>query len=264
MITSVSNGRVKYIQTLMSKASFRKKEGKFIAEGIKMFEEAPKGDVLEVYIKEGAYDSFEIDVKKKLERIGYEVLSESVFKKVSDTVTPQGILSVVKIPPTDIQSIIKSDNPSIAILENIQDPGNIGTIIRSAEGAGVSGIIMTKDCVDIFNPKVIRSTMGSIYRTKFAYTDNIEDTIDLLKKSGIKTYACALNKSAKAYDKNDYKAPSAFVIGNEGNGLKESTVSACENVTYIPMCGSVESLNASVAASLMMYEIFRQRRMEKE
>ena len=260
MITSASNGRVKYIQTLMSKASFRRKEGKFIAEGIKMFEEAPKGDILEVYIKEGAYDSFGIDVKKKLERIGYKVLSESVFKKVSDTVTPQGILSVVKIPESDINDILKADNPSIAILENIQDPGNIGTIIRSAEGAGISGIIMTKDCVDIFNPKVIRSTMGSIYRTKFAYTDNIEETIAILKKNNIHTYALALNKEAKAYDLYDYKEPSAFAVGNEGNGLKENTIKACENVAYIPMCGSVESLNASVAASLMMYEIFRQRR----
>ena len=260
MITSVSNGRVKYIQTLMSKASFRKKEGKFVAEGIKMFEEAPKGDVLEVYIKEGVYDSLNIDTKKKLERIGYEILSESVFKKVSDTVTPQGILSVVKMPSSDVKKIISDENPSIAVLENIQDPGNIGTIIRSAEGAGVSGIIMTKDCVDIFNPKVIRSTMGSIYRMPFAFTDNIEETLGLLKKNGIKTYACALNKDANAYDKYDYKKPSAFVIGNEGNGLKESTVKACENVAFIPMCGSVESLNASVAASLMMYEIFRQRR----
>ena len=259
MITSASNGRIKYIDNLMNKAKFRRSEGKFVAEGIKMFMEAPKGDVLEVYIKEGAYDSFDIETKKKLERIGYEVLSESVFKKVADTVTPQGILSVIKIRESSIEDVLSDENPIIAVLENIQDPGNIGTIIRSAEGAGVNGLLLSNDCVDIYNPKVIRSTMGSVFRMKFAYTD-IDSVFDSFKSKKIETYALALDKNAKAYDKYDYKKPVAFFVGNEGNGLKESTVKKCDNTAFIPMCGEVESLNASVAASLMMYEIFRQRR----
>ena len=259
MISSASNGRIKYIDNLMNKAKFRRSEGKFVAEGIKMFMEAPKGDVLEVYIKEGAYDSFDMQTKKKLERIGYEVLSESVFKKVADTVTPQGILSVIKIRESSIEEILSEENPIIAVLENIQDPGNIGTIIRSAEGAGVNGLLLSNDCVDIYNPKVIRSTMGSVFRMKFAYTD-IDSVFDSFKSKKIETYALALDKNAKAYDKYDYKKPVAFFVGNEGNGLKESTVKKCDNTAFIPMCGEVESLNASVAASLMMYEIFRQRR----
>ena len=259
MITSASNGRIKYIDNLMNKAKFRRSEGKFVAEGIKMFMEAPKGDVLEVYIKEGAYDSFDTETKKKLERIGYEVLSEPVFKKVTDTVTPQGILSVIKIRESSIEDVLSDENPIIAVLENIQDPGNIGTIIRSAEGAGVNGLLLSRDCVDIYNPKVIRSTMGSVFRMKFAYTD-IDSVFDSFKSKKIETYALALDKNAKAYDKYDYKKPVAFFVGNEGNGLKESTVKKCDNTAFIPMCGEVESLNASVAASLMMYEIFRQRR----
>lgn len=259
MITSASNGRIKYIDNLMNKAKFRRSEGKFVAEGIKMFMEAPRGDVLEVYIKEGAYDSFDTQTKKKLERIGYEVLSEPVFKKVTDTVTPQGILSVIKIRESSIEDVLSDENPIIAVLENIQDPGNIGTIIRSAEGAGVNGLLLSRDCVDIYNPKVIRSTMGSIFRMKFAYVD-IDSVFDSFRSKNIETYALALDKNAKAYDKNDYKKPVAFFVGNEGNGLKESTVKKCDNTAYIPMCGEVESLNASVAASLMMYEIFRQRR----
>ena len=259
MITSASNGRIKYIDNLMNKAKFRRSEGKFVAEGIKMFMEAPKGDVLEVYIKEGAYDSFDTETKKKLERIGYEVLSEPVFKKVTDTVTPQGILSVIKIRESSIEDVLSDENPIIAVLENIQDPGNIGTIIRTAEGAGVNGLLLSRDCVDIYNPKVIRSTMGSIFRMKFAYAD-IDSVFDSFRSKNIETYALALDKNAKAYDKYDYKKPVAFFVGNEGNGLKESTVEKCDNTAFIPMCGEVESLNASVAASLMMYEIFRQRR----
>ena len=259
MITSASNGRIKYIDNLMNKAKFRRSEGKFVAEGIKMFMEAPKGDVLEVYIKEGAYDSFDTETKKKLERIGYEVLSEPVFKKVTDTVTPQGILSVINIRESSIEEILSEENPIIAVLENIQDPGNIGTIIRTAEGAGVNGLLLSRDCVDIYNPKVIRSTMGSIFRMKFAYAD-IDSVFDSFRSKNIETYALALDKNAKAYDKYDYKKPVAFFVVNEGNGLKESTVKKCDNTAFIPMCGEVESLNASVAASLMMYEIFRQRR----
>lgn len=259
MITSASNGRIKYIDNLMQKAKFRRSEGKFVAEGIKMFMEAPKADVLEVYIKEGAYDSFDTETKKKLERIGYEVLSEPVFKKVADTVTPQGILSVIKIRESSIEDILSDENPIIAVLENIQDPGNIGTIIRTAEGAGVNGLLLSRDCVDIFNPKVIRSTMGSVFRMKFAYAD-IDSVFDSFRSKKIETYALALDKNAKAYDLFDYKKPVAFFVGNEGNGLKENTIKECDHTAYIPMCGEVESLNASVAASLMMYEIFRQRR----
>ena len=259
MITSASNGRIKYIDNLMQKSKFRRSEGKFVAEGIKMFNEAPKGDVLEVYIKEGAYDSFDTETKKKLERIGYEVLSEPVFKKVTDTVTPQGILSVIKIRESSVEDILSDENPIIAVLENIQDPGNIGTIIRTAEGAGVNGLLLSRDCVDIYNPKVIRSTMGSVFRKKFAYVD-IDSVFDSFRSKNIETYALALDKKAQAYDKYDYKKPVAFFVGNEGNGLKESTIEKCDNTAFIPMCGEVESLNASVAASLMMYEIFRQRR----
>ena len=113
--------------------------------------------------------------------------------------------------------------------------------------------------MDIYNPKVIRSTMGSIFRMKFAYAD-IDSVFDSFRSKNIETYALALDKNAKAYDKYDYKKPVAFFVGNEGNGLKESTVKKCDNTAFIPMCGEVESLNASVAASLMMYEIFRQRR----
>ena len=188
MITSASNGRIKYIDTLMQKSKFRKKEGKFVAEGIKMFEEAPESDILEVYVRESSLDMFDADIRKKLEKVSYEVITDAVFKKVCDTVTPQGILTVLKIHESSIEDILSVKDAHIVVLENIQDPGNIGTIIRTSEGAGVTGIILSKDCVDIYNPKVIRSTMGSIYRSRIAVFDDIKEALKVLKDKGVKKY----------------------------------------------------------------------------
>ena len=244
----------------MDKARFRRKEGKFVAEGIKMFEEAEDERIEEVYVREDTLEKLDKEILDKLKRHNYEVLSNQVYQKISDTVTPQGIMTILNIKNSSHEDIFSKENGLFVLLENIQDPGNIGTIIRTAEGAGVAGIIMSNDCVDIYNPKVIRSTMGSIYRMQFAYTDSIVSCIDTCKKKGIATYACALDRNAKSYDEFDYKKASAFIIGNEGNGLKEESIKAADNTCFIPMLGKVESLNASVAASIMMYEGYRQRR----
>lgn len=260
MITSASNGRIKYIQTLMEKSKFRRKEQKFVAEGIKMFMEARADMISEVYVMESARDNFEKEVRQKLGLIPYEVVTDSVYKKMTDTVTPQGIMTVLKMAEYGVDDIVKGDNPLVVMLENVQDPGNLGTILRTAEGAGVSGIIMSRDCVDIYNPKVIRSTMGSIYRMKFIYVDDFLAAMQTVKDKGINIYACALDARSKEYDEYDYKKASAILIGNEGNGLKAETVKAAGNVCYIPMSGQVESLNASVACSIMMYEAKRQRK----
>lgn len=260
MITSATNGRIKYIQTLMEKSKFRRKEKKFVAEGIKMFMEATADMISEVYVMESAKDSFEKEVRQKLDLIPYEVVTDSVYKKMTDTVTPQGIMTVLKMKENTVEDIISKENPLLVMLENIQDPGNLGTILRTAEGAGVAGIIMSRDCVDIYNPKVIRSTMGSIYRMKFVYVDDLTETMKQVKDKGINIYACALDANSKEYDEYDYTKSTAILIGNEGNGLKGETVKAAGNVCYIPMSGRVESLNASVACAVMMYEAKRQRK----
>jgi TrmH family RNA methyltransferase len=148
------------------------------------------------------------------------------------------------------------------LLEDLQDPGNLGTIFRTGEGAGVSGIIMTKNTADIFNPKVIRSTMGSIYRVPFFTVDSLEDTINLLKENNISVYAAHLDNSVN-YDEANYLNPTAFLIGNEAKGLKRQTADLATAYIKIPMEGRVESLNAAVAASILMYEASRQRRINK-
>ena len=189
--------------------------------------------------------------------MNHEVVTEEQMKKLTDTVTPQGILCVVRQPSYTMEDIINHPGHKlIMILEDIQDPGNLGTIFRTAEGAGASGIIMTKGCADLFNPKVVRSTMGSIYRVPFFVTDDIEQTISLVKNAQIEVFAAHL-KGEHFYDEIEYK-DAAFLIGNEGRGLKDSTASLADTYIKIPMSGELESLNASMAAGILMYEHNRQ------
>ena len=260
MITSASNGKIKTIQNLRKKAKFRREEKHFIIEGTRLFQETPKELLKEVYVSESAENS----LKNELSGVKYEVVSDNIFASICDTQTPQGILAVVKQPLHSLEQIFSKKNPLLLILEDLQDPGNLGTIMRTAEGAGVTGIIMSKGCVDIYNPKVVRSTMGSIYRMPFVYLEDEEEFSRIFKQleeKDIVTYGAALMES-KDYDTYSYEGGTAFVIGNEGNGLSERALSMCQKYVKIPMCGEVESLNAAVASSVLMYEAFRQRRQK--
>ena len=177
MITSFSNPRVKQVVQWQTKAKERKKDDIFLAEGVKMYEEAPEESVREVYVIEETLKKIQQDIFlwKKLQRTGYETVSTEVFQKMSDTQTPQGILTVLKRPEYQLKKLLKVKNPLFVILEDLQDPGNLGTILRTGEGAGVTAVIMSRNTVDIFNPKTIRATMGSVYRVPFLYVDSLED-----------------------------------------------------------------------------------------
>ena len=173
--------------------------------------------------------------------------------------TPQGILAVVRQPVSSLEKLLNAPAPFFMVLENIQDPGNLGTILRTAEGAGVTGILMSRDTVDIFNPKTIRSTMGSVYRVPFLYVEDICETVRELKNKGISAYAAHL-KGTGSYDEQDYTKGTAFLIGNEGNGLTDELANLADTYIRIPMYGKVESLNAAIASAVLMYEAQRQRR----
>lgn len=267
MITSTSNARIKHVIELQSKSRTRRKENLFVAEGFKMFEEAPVNLITEVYIDESTYEEMKesslrtplnhygqacLKVSECIEKgISVEAVSGDVFSKICDTETPQGIVFVGRMPEASLEDLLGGN---ILILENIQDPGNLGTMIRTAEGAGMAGIIMTKGTVDIFNPKTVRSTMGSLFRVPFVYVDDICVTINKLKSAGITVYAAHL-KGTQFFDEIDYTGKSAVMIGNEGNGLSEETAAMADVYVKIPMQGKLESLNAAVAAALLMYEI---------
>lgn len=256
MITSTSNAKVKELMAFQKKAKLRNEQKVFIAEGIRMFQETPKQSIRQVYLSESFYQKKgkELD----LDGINTEILSDTVFEHVSDTKSPQGVLCVVRQSAYTIEQVLSGRNPHILILENLQDPGNMGTIMRTAEGAGVTGILMTRDTVDIYNPKVVRSTMGSIYRIPFLYVEDIFQTMEQVKQADIKIYAAHL-EGRDTYDKQDYTGGTAFLIGNEGNGLTKEVSDLADIWIRIPMHGKVESLNAAIASAVLMYEVCRQR-----
>ncbi len=222
-----------------------------------MFSEAPQEWLHQVYVSE----SFLKEPENKALLLGaeYEVLSDSVFKAVSDTQTPQGILALVRMPGYTLSQLLKKERTHLLITEGIQDPGNLGTMFRTGEGAGITGMILNKTTVDVFNPKTIRSTMGSIYRVPFVVSEDLSGTLAELKASGVQLYAAHL-KGSLSYDEPDYRKSTGFLIGNEGNGLSDEIAGLADTYIRIPMEGKVESLNAAIAATLLMYEVKRQRR----
>lgn len=267
MITSISNAQIKKVQQLLKKAKARREERVFPVEGIKMFRELPKDRLRKVFLsasfaqKEGCR---EILASKGLSVEGdsrVELVEDKVFKSFSDTVTPQGVLCLAEMADYTLSELLdREEKPLLMILEDLQDPGNLGTIIRTGEGAGVTGVILSRSSVDVYNPKVIRSTMGSVYRVPVLYVDSLEtEVVPELAERGIRSYAAHL-KGENFYDKEDYTGGTAFFIGNEGNGLTPELTRRADALIRIPMSGQVESLNAAMASGILMYEAQRQRR----
>ncbi len=263
----LTNADIKEIKKLTDRSKARHEAGLFVIEGVKLFLETPLEWVKKVYVTEAFMEELDRQIQagegnmlrasEIIRWMEYDVITSSQMEKISDTKTPQGILCVLKQPNYNIEQILlNKDRPAgrrlIVILEDIQDPGNLGTIMRSAEGAGAMAVIMSRGCVDIFNPKTIRSTMGSIYRVPFVIADDLKDTVRTLKDEGFKVYAAHL-KGERYYNEISYE-DTAFLIGNEGNGLSDETAALADEYLKIPMEGELESLNASVAASILMYD----------
>ena len=210
----------------MKKAKERREQGLFVVEGIKMFREAPAEWIEGVYVSEQFMENPEHEAL--LSGVTYEVVADSVFKAVSDTQTPQGILALIRMPHYTLEDVMQGERTHLLLLESVQDPGNLGTMVRTGEGAGITGVIMNRTTVDLFNPKTIRSTMGSIYRVPYVIADDFVATLQELKAKGV------------------------------------SLADAADTYIRIPMEGQVESLNAAISASLLMYECNRQRRKMHE
>ena len=257
MITSIQNKQVRNVVLLNGKAKARHEQGLFVAEGRKMFLEAPPSWVERTYVSESLALE-DASLFGKASSFPYEVVTDTVFSRMSDTQSPQGILTVLRIPSYKPADLAKPGGLYV-VLENLQDPGNLGTILRTGEGAGIAGVLLTKGCVDLFSPKVIRSTMGSIYRVPFLLLEDISEAKLLLHDFGAHTYAAHL-KGKESYDAFSYQEGTAFFIGNEGNGLTEAAAGVADTLIRIPMAGQVESLNAAMAAGILLYEAARQRR----
>lgn len=264
IITSNKNQKIKDLQKLNKDSGFRRKKGVFVVEGIRMFVELPVDRVKQVVLSESAWNRY----KTELANMGFNAEDESllvvkdyIYDSISQTKSPQGLMAVVKCmnyTMKDLDARDKAKPPVYLILESIQDPGNMGTIIRSSEAAGVNGIFIGGMSCDPYSPKVVRSTMGAIFRVPFVISENLLEDIEILKKNGVSIYGAHL-EGTPLYDENLNK-PVAFLIGNEGNGLSDEVAATADCLIRIPMSGQVESLNAAISATLLAYEAYRQRR----
>lgn len=260
MISSTSNARIKNVVALQKKAKERKEQGLFVMEGRKMVEEvlrdAPEA-IDSLYVTE-AYLEQESQ-KKSLAGVTYELVSEGVMKAMAETMEPQGILATVRIPKYDKDALLNKEDGVWIALEDLRDPGNLGTIMRTAEAAGVTGIILSGASVDMYNPKVVRSTMGAIFRMPHFYAEDFLGELEELKAGGATLYAAHLSGTGY-YDEPDYGGRSVILIGNEAKGLSEEVAKTADCLVKIPMEGKTESLNAAVATALFVYEVYRKRR----
>ena len=261
MITSTTNKQVKYVSSLIKKPKARREEDLFVAEGLRICQEIPEERIHTLYVSESFLKQKEGRIlSERVRRV--EVVADEVFKALSDTQTPQGVLALVRQYHYTLEQAAgtKDGKPALLmILEHLQDPGNLGTIIRAGEGAGITGVVMSSDTADIYNPKVIRSTMGSVLRVPFVYAPDLKEACEQMKKAGIRLYAAHL-KGMHNYDQEDYTKATGFLIGNEAKGLTDEMAAIADTYIKIPMAGQVESLNAAVASSVLMFEAARQRR----
>lgn len=255
-ITSNANPIIKNIQVLQSKKNERKKQGLYIMEGIRSINEIPSEYEIDTLVMSDSFDESLLKVQPTRNKL---TVPSDLFKVISDTKTPQGILALIKIKNTSLETLEVKSGGFYLMLENLQDPGNLGTIIRSAYGFGVDAIFLTKGCVDIYSPKTVRSTMGASMHVPVIMEESLASYMSWAKANGLNIFTTALDKSAKEVSKADFTKGMMLVIGNEGNGVSEEAIALADQNVYIPMPGGLESLNASIAASICMYEVMRQR-----
>ena len=262
MIKDISNSIQKEVKSLHRKKS-RDEKGLFFIEGLRFVNEALGENIDIKYIVVSETFISENDISQLLNRkIDIYLASDKIVKELSDTDTPQGIIGVV--PYLQLQNCAQQHKTyeTYLLLDAIQDPGNMGTIIRTADAVNIDKIVLSKGCVDIYNPKVLRSTMGSIFRVSIVRVDNLKDYIVTLKHQNFKVLAAHL-AGKENYFEVDLTGNTAIVIGNEANGICDEVSCVCDKLIKIPMLGKIESLNAGVSASIILYEALRQWKYHK-
>ena len=263
-ISSKDNDRLKLIRKLLKSSSERKNEGLFVVEGQRLCAEVPEELIHSVYMSEDYCERIGLHISAPEDRIF--IVKNEIFRAVSDTISPQGILVIVHIKCYNqndfLVDAVRGKTPFILAADRLQDPGNMGTLIRTAEAAGATGVLIGEGSCDLYSPKVVRSTMGSIFRVPVLRTDSLGSVIDSLKEYGVVFYGAHLK--GESFYEHDYTKACGFLIGNEGNGLSDEISEKADKLLRIPMEGQVESLNAAVSTAVISYEVLRQRmRMPK-
>ena len=251
MIVSVSNPLVREVCELQTRKKVREETGLFVAEGTHLVGEAPRELLRRVYITEAYAGSPEGSALCARLRGMTETVSETVMAKMSDTRTPQGILAVIRQPGP----AVFPGTGGLLVLERVQDPGNVGTLFRTAEAAGFEGILLDEGCADPLIPKTVRSTMGAIFRLPFRVCPDLSAAVRSLSDAGYTV--CAAHLAGRSLWETALPRRTAFLLGSEGSGLTEELTQLAGCRVRIPMQGSTESLNVSVAGALLMYEHLR-------
>ena len=257
-ITSKDNELIKHIRKLKDK-KYRDESNEYVVEGVKLVEEAVKENakIKQIIVCEDTTRTYEIPTHIMLEIAKYECISVSdkIFNIITQVTNPQGIMAIIEKNAQNAKIDYTQD--IIVVLDDVQDPGNLGTILRTVDSIGLNQIIVSKGTADAFNSKVVRSTMGAIFRIKIIEVENLAQAIKEMRKHHFKLMVTSLQTKNSIYDIDFYKK--IIVIGNEGNGVSKEIQDMADEKAKIPMLGRTESLNASVAAGVVMYEYVRQK-----
>ncbi len=261
-LTSRENPLVKDMSKLLGDAKARRKSGRFVIEGARLCEDAARSGmtVSAAFATEEAAARYatQWQTVRDCAQAVYTI-APSIAKHLSDTGAPQGIFCLCEVGAT-VMPPIRADGVYLA-LEDLQDPGNLGTIIRTAEALGADGILLSKGCCDLYNPKVLRASMGGVFRLPMTVCEDFVQTLRDLSQT-VPVLACVVDRDAVPV-MNAPKNGAVAVIGNEGNGMSRAAIDACTQRVTIPMAGRAESLNASMAAGLLLWELCRERGGER-
>lgn len=263
MISSNRNPEIKYINSLEMK-KYREREKVFVIEGVRIVEDAlvDGAEFVRVYHAPVLADNPRgTDLLHTLRTRGVKEIpvDEKLFSEIAGTETPQGLLAVVRQPEYELTDLFaqKSLYPHIIMLNSIQDPGNLGTILRTAAGAGWAGAILTPGTVDLYNPKSLRATMGAIFKLPICRMAADEDLWAVLRQAGYRMIAADIS-GEKWHFEVDFRQPTLLVVGNEGNGVEAGILQAVDEKVKIPMAPHAESLNVAIAAGVLIFEGVRQ------
>lgn len=257
IISSKNNQLVKLYRKLAENKKERMQSGLFVAEGMRIIQDALSEniDIHSLMVTEQNVEKYSALLSQAdLRGVKPIIISNELGNRISDTENTQGIFAICHIPfQTDLNSAIRKNGKYI-ILYQLQNPGNVGTIIRTADAMGIDGVILSESC-DVFSPKTIRSTMGSVFRLNMWHSLDIENVLQTFKENNIKTYPAVVSENAVSLTECDFSNGGAVIIGNEGNGIPEKIVSQCDIPLTIKMNGNIDSMNAGMAAGIIMWEM---------
>ena len=257
-IESKNNDRIKDLIRLRDDSKFRNDKSLFYVEGERILRDTPQNLVNEMYVKKSKYDVYK-DLLGKYDASNIYILNDEVYDKVTDTVNSQGIIATVRYNIlNELNDDFLNNIKSCIILDSVSDPGNLGTILRVSEAAKVDLIVLSSGCCNIYNTKVIRASMSSIFRINIYVAIDLIDIIKILENKGFDIYVTALDSSATKFMDANFKNKHAIVFGNEASGVSDEVLKTISNHIYIPMKGSIESLNVSTSVSIVLYEVMRQ------